>query len=428
MHRLIFASEQHQAKMLSVGDHLKPYFINKEYVKVFRLKEETELCFRISHESGEFLIDSSYFIGADWIVQDEVALYIEPKLNDGLQEIDFLGMLMESLDAPENFEHLNSLFDVDYNASWLTIPQKKDLLSPLLIVQFLKLLQSIVKKGLKKSYYTIQTNLTNKIKGKVLVGRQIKENVLKNRLTKTVCEYQEFGFNFEENKFLKTVLSFVKTYVYQSNTYFSEQQKSNLIAILNFCSPAFHTVEELENLHGEIKIQRNVFYKDYQEAFRIGQYILKRFSYNVSRTSSTTCFTPPFWIDMSKLFELFVFKKLKYVFPSPDSVTYHDRFMGRKETDILIKVKGYESVVDCKYKPQYKNHSPSLEDKRQLAGYTRLKGVYKKLNLPYDQVVKGLIVFSHQSCPSNFTEEEVYKERIEEYISFYKLGISLPVV
>ncbi len=75
-------------------------------------------------------------------------------------------MLIDSLEAPENLDHLDNLFDVEYDSPWITIPEQKDLLSPILIVQFLKLVQRIVRKGLKKSYYRVTENIDSHVKGK----------------------------------------------------------------------------------------------------------------------------------------------------------------------------------------------------------------------------------------------------------------------
>ena len=49
-------------------------------------------------------------------------------------------------------------------------------------IQFLNLLKSIVRKGLKKSYYKVQENLNNKVKGKILVSTHIKQNIFKKRM------------------------------------------------------------------------------------------------------------------------------------------------------------------------------------------------------------------------------------------------------
>lgn len=426
MQNTVYVSEQHKNVNLILNEDLQIHFTGVDYPRRFKSNQEKELCFRVLKSENGLSIETNYFVGVDWIIEDKVSIYIEPKLNRDDREVDFLSMLLESLEAPENLNHLDDLFEVDYDRQWISIPQKKDLLSPILIVQFSKLLQHIVKKGLKKSYYPVVSNLNGKVKGKILVGAQIRNNIIKSRLTKTVCQYQEFGENFRENQFLKSVLNFVKKYVHQPNTYFSGQQKSNLIEILNYCEPAFAHIDLSDDLSAEIVVKKNVFYNDYEEAIKIGRMILKKFSYNITRLSESNAKTPPFWVDMSKLFELYIYKKLKLMFPQPGAVSYHDKFQGGKETDILLSYKDCKAVIDCKYKPQYEQNNPSLEDKRQLAGYTRLKSVYDKLKIPYNEVVKGIIVFSSQSCPKHFSEEDLLKRPIKEYIDFYKLGVSLP--
>ncbi len=259
-----------------------------------------------------------------------------------------------------------------------------------------------------------------------MIGRQIKENTNKNRLTKTICNYQEYGIDNEENQFLKLVLKFISSYISQKQHFFNPQQKMQLQNIFNYCLPAFQDIGEHNQPHVRISIRKNVFYKEYEEAIKIGRYILNRFSFNINKASQSQTSTPPFWIDMSKLFELYVFGKLKKIFPDPNEVTHHDKYAGGKETDILIRANGYKCVIDCKYKPQYKEGSPSLEDKRQLAGYTRLKRVYEKLGVSETEIVKGLIIYSHQACADSIEKNELFDTEIGEYVEFYKLGVKLP--
>jgi len=428
---LLSSFEQRKSALIDGVDylsHLEHFVYGESYEKYFDFN--TQACFSISRIGDELYIDSSYYVGVDWVVKDKIAVYIQPKLNQADVEINFIQMLMDSLDHTENFDHLEHLIDIDHDSPWISVPNNQDILSPLLVVQFLKLVQHIVRKGLKKSYYKVRRNLNNRVKGKVLVGQQLKRNILKNRITHTVCEFEEYGVDFEENQYLKSVLEFVSHYINEANTYFTKQQKDDLTQILSYCKPAFEQIRGTVGLHKKIHVRKNVFYKDYEEAIRIGGLILKRFSYTVSLQESAKPFArlPPFWIDMSKLFELYVFAKLKAVFPGSDEITYHDRFLGNKETDILIRTAGYQCVVDCKYKPQYADNTPSLEDKRQLAGYTRLKSVYNKLGVSLSSVVKGVIIYSNQMSSSQIEKEELFsdKNKMGEYVDFYKIGVSLP--
>lgn len=425
---LLIAHEHFNDRLSTLAGQLWTQFNSPVIPKIFRRNGKEEYCFKVSGAAEEQHLNTNYFVGVDWLLKDKISIYVEPKLNNEHRQIDFLSMLFQSLQAPENLGHLEDLYQVDFEAKWIPIPQQKDLLSPLLITQFIKLLQQIAKKGLKKSYYKVRSNLRNKLKGKIIVSRQLRENVYRNRPTHTFCEYQEFGYNFAENQFLKTVFHFVKAYVHQECYFFAEPQKRNLLEILNFCEPSFFQVSELADPHKRFDIKKNVFYSEYPEAIRIGRYILQRFSFNIKKTSLSFCTTPPFWIDMSKLFELYVFGKLKAIFPEQGHVSYHDKFKGGKETDILLKHPELKAVIDCKYKPRYLDNDPSLEDKRQLAGYTRLKSVYDKLDVPLHEVVKGLIIYSNQSFGVEIKKEELFQRPIKEYVDFYKLGVALPSI
>lgn len=74
---------------------------------------------------------------------------------------------------------------------------------------------------------------------------------------------------------------------------------------------------------------------------------------------------------MSKLFELYVFKKIRERFPYEGEVKYHQKY-NRHEPDFILNTNcGLKAIVDAKYKPRYKSGNPSMEDARQLAGYTR---------------------------------------------------------
>lgn len=426
---LLYISEQHNGRILDNLSDEQKLFISENNSPKYYPHDNEKLCYHFFTKENQYFVNTTYFIGVDWIVPEKAALYIEPKLNDN-DQVDFLNMLMESLASTENIDHLEGLFHTDFDEPWISIPQQKDRLSPILIVQFLRQVQKIVRKGLKKSYYRITENLNSRIKGKILIDQQIKQNIVKNRLTQTICNYQEFGINTKENQYLKLVLEFVSAYLYQSNSFFSKEQAVQLQNILHYCLPSFESVDLPANKHQIIHLHKNPFYKEYEEAIKIGGYILKRFSFNINKTSESQTLTPPFWLDMSKLFELYVFNKLRTQFTHPDDISYHDTYAGGKETDILIKAEGFKCVVDCKYKPRYENGPPSLQDKRQLAGYTRLKSVYNKLDIPYEKLVKGLIIYCHQSCkPEILKEELLIKENaIEEYIEFYKLGVSLPEI
>ena len=144
----------------------------------------------VEKADNTYLLHTSYFIGIDWLNKNkDVAVYVEPKLDSDDIKIDYMQMLISCIRNSEVASHMKNLYEIKFNEGFIEIEHRKDLLTPLLVVHFLNLLKIIVRKGLKKSYYKIERNLNSKIKGKVNISQTIKENILKNKPLKTVCEY-----------------------------------------------------------------------------------------------------------------------------------------------------------------------------------------------------------------------------------------------
>ena len=162
---------------------------------------------------------------------------------------------------------------------------------------------------------------------------------------------------------------------------------------------------------------------------KFAKHILKRYGYNISSANSTVINTPPCWIDMSKLFELYVFSKLKERFTKHKEVTYHKTF-NYLEPDFIVKTNDglMKMVVDAKYKPQYKDGKISVEDIRQISGYARLKKIYDFLNYEDDKVIDCLVIYSNQNADrKDFKGENFKPEEEKEYNRFFKIGIELPI-
>lgn len=79
-----------------------------------KIQGEKDLCYyRLSGDNTQ--IETSYYIGINWIVEKHIPIYIRPKLNTQQCEIDYLSMLMEALEETENVYHLDGLLTIDFN-------------------------------------------------------------------------------------------------------------------------------------------------------------------------------------------------------------------------------------------------------------------------------------------------------------------------
>ena len=426
----------------------KPYIIRKEEVNTaffeaipyevpYQLKKDRQgnpvYPFEIKRTNeGEVCLQAGYYVGALWLVKHHKFVYIEPKMNkkqvaegspiqeEEWAEIDYLKMLLSitGLDPKDT----QDLIKIYWDEPPITIEQQKDTLTPFLMVQFLLLLKRIVRKGLKKSYYTVEENLNNRIKGKIQLAKHLKKNVFKNKLTAHVCRYQEFGMDNLENRFLKKVLQFIISFKNTHPNYFAGNDKS-ICELITYCSPYFELISEEIDVENLKKLTLNTFFKEYEEAIRIGKHILKRFSYNITETTQQKVAIPPFWIDMPKLFELYAYKKLQEQF-GRDAVTYH-LTADYTELDLLLNTSEYKMVIDAKYKPIYQD-SRVIDDIRQVSGYARLEKVYQKLGLDgSNELIDCLIIYPSLDEDTNFNLKD---KKIAGYRNIYKQSISIPLI
>ena len=407
--------------------HICPYILKKDRqgnpVYPFDIKRTNE---------GEVCLQAGYYVGALWLVKHHKFVYIEPKMNkkqiaegsliqeEEWGEIDYLKMLLSitGLDPKDT----QDLIKIYWDEPPITIEQQKDTLTSFLMVQFLLLLKRIVCKGLKKSYYTVEENLNNRIKGKIQLAKHLKQNVFKNKLTAHVCRYQEFGMDNLENRFLKKVLQFIISFKNTHANYFAGNDKS-IRELITYCSPYFELISEEINIENLKKLTTNTFFKEYEEAIRIGKHILKRFSYNITETTQQKVTIPPFCIDMPKLFELYVYKKLQERF-GREAVTYH-LTADYTELDFLLNTPEYKMVIDAKYKPIYEDNRV-IDDIRQVSGYARLERVYQKLGLEgSNKLIDCLIIYPSLDEDTNFSLKD---KKIAGYRNIYKQSISIPLI
>lgn len=408
-------------------------FEQEKYGYDFKKRRGDNSCFTLHKKETGYHLCLSYYVGADWIEVNKTALYVAPKLNTKVEEsktveftkeTNYIKMLFDALKHPEITTEINELFEIKWEQPEIEIEQKQDLLTPLLVVQFLSLLKTIVRKGLKKSYYKVENNLYGKVKGKILVSKTIKQNHFKNMPLNCFCSYDEFGCNGLENRLLKKALLFVQRYL---PTYGHLQSNNFTIDLFNYINPAFHSVTDDVQL-SEIKHSKtNIFYKEYGEAIRLAKLILKRFGYNITNTEKNKIFTPPFWIDMSKLFELYVLGLFRERFKLSGQVKYQFSSFWN-ELDYLINADHYKMVADAKYKVRYLDGFKN-EDIRQVSGYARLKTVYTDLAKPENEIIDCLIIYPDQENGlDNFNEVDFKKDSIKEFMKVYKVGVKLPTV
>jgi 5-methylcytosine-specific restriction enzyme subunit McrC len=389
---------------------------------IYFKNKEASVCFEVHANQT---INNSYFVGTDWL-NSSVAVYVQPKLNrEGNSQVNYLQMLFEALKHPDVFDHTSDLFEIKWDKAEINLCQQQDLLTPLVAVQFLQLVKKIVQKGLKKSYYKIEQNLNGRIKGKVIVSKNIKHNLSKSKNLNSFCSFEEFGVNGIENRIIKKALIFIRNYI---SSHKNLDPNHSLSETFNYIMPAFEQVEDTAVLIDCQNIKTNPFYKEYKSAIENAIHILKRFGHNINNTTSTIKKSPPFWIDMSKLFELYVLGLLKNRYKNYDAIEYHLSTRGN-ELDFILNSEGHQMVLDAKYKMKYQNDQVNHEDIRQISGYARLQKVYEKFNKQSHELIECMILYPEGELKKGEKYTiELTKSPIKGYVGVYKSGVKLPIL
>lgn len=410
-----------QDNLIETYEH-QPISSLSEEELVGLLKEPTCLidCVDLKNKTCQ----TGYFIGLARMPNSEKVLFVKPKLDKYSRGTDYLRMLSVCLQHPEVLAHTKGLFQLDFKKPPISIRQKEDLITPLIVIQFLHSVHRIVQKGIQKRYYKIVDNMRSAVKGKILVGKTIKQNHFRNRNLHTFCQYDEFGIHNMENKLIKKALSFILRYAEVWNN-----NRVELSTMLNFILPAFAAVEgdlkEKEVRHPHF----NILYDEYHDAVQLGLLILKRFGYNINTIlPEEEVEVHPFWIDMSKLFELYVLGKLKDSLGSNDVIFQAEGKYGN--LDFLRITQGNEMVIDAKYKLAYKQGEYKIEDIRQLSGYARDKGIFHHLAISPGSrgqtVLPCVIIYPDDDAEVNIHPNNLLANPIPAFENFYKLGISVP--
>ena len=362
-----------------------------------------------------------YYVGVQWLIEDKYALVVEPKVDN----LDYLTMFTECLSNPNSCNFVQNIYKINFKQKAIPVEANVFELTPLIIIHFLTLLKKIVQKGLKRDYIWIEENLQSKIKGKLLVTKNFKKNILPKRFDRSMCRYQEYSIDCIENRVLKKTLNFIFNYLKKQGS-----QHNKTVELCNFVRPAFSSVSDMVSTCEIKSLKPNPMFKEYKETLIIADMMLKRFSYAIHNTenSDTEKLFPPFYIDMPLLFEMYVYTKLVKQFGN--DILFKCR--GSKRTELDFLQISEQTIIDTKYKECYcKKNGWKKEDIRQLSGYARDIKILKNLNIDLEGTIPHidcLIIYPDQDNGDYDVLRSKLKEtKIEEFVQFYKYGVKLPV-
>jgi 5-methylcytosine-specific restriction enzyme subunit McrC len=362
----------------------------------------------------------SYYIGLDWLDEEMgIALRVAPKVGGA----DYHAMLWECLESPEASRYLGDAYDIREERAYIDSEEDESEVLPLLVIHYLMLLERLLRKPLKKGYVSHEENLQLRIKGKILLSEQMTKNVFAMRPDRIMCRWQEYSTDCPENRLLHSAynasMQFLRQWARPDRRYRKYELR---FSVLGLTFSGIGIVERESELQA---IRRNPVYREYGEALRLARLIYMIRGYRERQGYLGRHKVPPYIIDMSRLFELYVYAQLTKVVGH--DIGYQVHGVGGGIVDFLDYKR--KLVIDAKYKPVYEDGF-DMDNMRQVAGYARNTSMLDKLNVEdKDRVVDCLIIYPDTKASDlSYVRYEGWRATpIEQYHRIYKLGIALPL-
>lgn len=411
--------------MLQIQEHGKIENIekNERYDKLSLVSWTT------LRNNGDWGYYASYKIGAEWIDEKE-SLIVTAKR--GMENIDFLGMFMTCFSSDLALERFSEIYSIDYEKPSISAPSLQGVVSPLIMLHFLGVVGRI--KNLKRGYVHHSENLT-RVKGHIALLKNERKNISQKRYDLIYCEYDQYSADIPENRILKKALLFVKRMMQQMGDGHKSYDKINLAIRKSLAM--FANVGSDVDLKEVSQIKGHKLFKEYAEAIRLAKLILRHFDYSINKVSAKEEKVIPFVLDMSLLYELYVYGLLAEAYQN--KVTYQYRSLTG-DPDFLYHSQQFKAILDTKYMPKYEKSQGHDNDViRQLSGYGRDLKILRYLG--YEDVLEEnpipdvpcVIIYPEEGGGIanpflNVPLKKLCNKSIKGLAQFYKIAIPVPTL
>lgn len=236
-------------------------------------------------------------------------------------------------------------------------------------------LNTILKRGLKKSYVRKCENL-KVYKGKLNFSKHVIQNI--STKNKFFVDYSEFSFDIPENRILKSACSYI---VQHSQSDFNKNILRRFLVELSDVSLCENLEKDLQN------VQLNRLHSYYQRPLQYAEFFLRKKSFypKIGRHA-----LPALLFPLNEMFEDYIENILK-----SNSISVHSQYrphylifsentnLFNTKMDFVIKSENTAILMDAKWKQvdiSVSNLNVSQADLYQLFTYSEILKTEEKLN------------------------------------------------
>ena len=325
------------------------------------------------------------FIGMVWLGKgnSRVVLQVDSKF----KEMDYIAMFAECAAHPIIGEKLNCLhFWTEQD--FIPIPQTQDF-SILVAISYLRELNELCRRHLRRHFLREQQNFVGKVKGKVIIKENLRQNMSRCRPDRIFCEYQSVSDDILENRILRAALERASRYIadyHMADNTTNNKNKNILQQWIRSCRAGLQGVSVVPIKRAEFSAARKRgAFAFYAKPLTLAKAVLLNLGLNPHAEIKTTK-TPPFALDSAELFERYAqlkllnkFSELRALYERSDTINSSNGgdFDIGVRPDFYVPSDDEPWIIDAKYKSI--ENKPAREDIYQVVAYSCHHGILKEI-------------------------------------------------
>ena len=341
--------------------------------------EGKEVVLKIEPRFKVSVPDMLRFVSKD----EEFEKYLAPQTNDNSEK-----------DAQDTIS--NELFCFSEDDDPIFVGNAEQSSSIITAANFLCTLKALCLRPLMGRMLTKEENLVGKVKGKILIPKNIRMNTIRGRDDRIYCRYLQYSEDIPENQVLKAALKKATAVL---NSYFKSTgiAKNTFMEMAGYCNNSLSHISLTKVSRQELaQIKPTGCYAYYKPVINLARMVLDEISADAAGQVKFTGYVVPYAVSMNRLFEMYARTYIKeylrnensewsmvpydqttnVLSPKPNNDKYY--IGGTVKPDVILyspgkdkynpEGNGYKyTVLDVKYKRPEKHHA--RDDRLQILAY-----------------------------------------------------------
>ena len=254
-------------------------------------------------------IRSGNFIGAVWIGEGDcrAPLVVSPKFDN----LDYLQMYLDCAKDKKIGARLGECFSIWPEQA--SIEADDAVFSELIVCAFLRELNDLCRRRLRRYFTAEEANLFGKVKGKIMLARQLRDNIPRARAANVWCRYNTASPDFLENRVLRAALEKSAKLLARSPMRESFVLPRRWIAAARV-SLAGVSVEKIF-VRDFACLRKSGVFAPYRRPLQLARMVLQTLGGDPRAEFETPKRVAPFALDSAELFERYAELRLREKYP-----------------------------------------------------------------------------------------------------------------